>query len=173
MDFTEEDRESRLDDQRSKSEWHRFVEGNLILKKGMVDKKKGLFPRRWVKFPRNSSELRNFKKLNISKLTSLRVIPRGVWLSLISYSNSNSIPRIDVCCCSRRVLTYTTWILRKWCGKAKSPGRQHWILNQKISRHSSSIRWGSCWTSSWLGESKNNLTSLLLHFTGESIAFNG
>ncbi|XP_028968966.1 3-phosphoinositide-dependent protein kinase 1 [Galendromus occidentalis] len=46
MDFTPEDEESRLTEQRCKSEWHRFVEGNLILKKGMVDKKKGLFPRR-------------------------------------------------------------------------------------------------------------------------------
>lgn len=27
-------------------EWHELVEGNLILKKGLIDKKKGLFPRR-------------------------------------------------------------------------------------------------------------------------------
>ncbi|XP_022703285.1 3-phosphoinositide-dependent protein kinase 1-like isoform X2 [Varroa jacobsoni] len=46
MDFTQEEREQRLADQRCRSKWHKFVEGNLILKEGFVDKRKGLFPRR-------------------------------------------------------------------------------------------------------------------------------
>ncbi|OQR79292.1 3-phosphoinositide-dependent protein kinase 1-like [Tropilaelaps mercedesae] len=46
MDMTEDEREQRLADQRCRSRWHKFVEGNLILKEGFVDKRKGLFPRR-------------------------------------------------------------------------------------------------------------------------------
>lgn len=33
-------------EQQKQEEWHTLVEGNLILKKGLIDKKKGLFPRR-------------------------------------------------------------------------------------------------------------------------------
>lgn len=33
-------------EQQKREEWHQFVEGNLILKKGLIDKKKGFFPRR-------------------------------------------------------------------------------------------------------------------------------
>lgn len=33
-------------EQQQQEEWHQFVEGNLILKKGLIDKKKGFFPRR-------------------------------------------------------------------------------------------------------------------------------
>lgn len=46
MDFSDEEHQRRLDEQRSKSDWHKFVDGNLILKMGLVDKRKGLFPRR-------------------------------------------------------------------------------------------------------------------------------
>lgn len=46
MEFSEEEKNTRLEKQRSSSDWHRFVEGNLILKQGLVDKRKGLFPRR-------------------------------------------------------------------------------------------------------------------------------
>lgn len=41
MEFQKE-----LDKQRNNNKWHRFVEGNLILKQGLVDKRKGLFARR-------------------------------------------------------------------------------------------------------------------------------
>lgn len=37
--------QTRLETQKS-DKWHGLVEGNLILKKGLVDKRKGLFPRR-------------------------------------------------------------------------------------------------------------------------------
>ncbi|KRT86494.1 phosphotransferase [Oryctes borbonicus] len=40
-----EDIERRLEIQK-KGKWHDIVEGNLILKQGLIDKKKGLFPRR-------------------------------------------------------------------------------------------------------------------------------
>ena len=36
----------RLASQEKDNKWHRFVEGNLILKQGLIDKKKGLFARR-------------------------------------------------------------------------------------------------------------------------------
>ncbi|XP_022901981.1 3-phosphoinositide-dependent protein kinase 1 [Onthophagus taurus] len=40
-----EEIERRLEIQR-KDKWHQFVEGNLIIKQGLLDKRKGLFPRR-------------------------------------------------------------------------------------------------------------------------------
>lgn len=39
-------RQRRLDVQRRDHKFHRFVEDNLILKSGLIDKKKGLFARR-------------------------------------------------------------------------------------------------------------------------------
>lgn len=39
------DLERRLETQKNEV-WHRFVDGNLILKQGLVDKRKGLFPRK-------------------------------------------------------------------------------------------------------------------------------
>jgi 3-phosphoinositide dependent protein kinase-1 len=36
----------KLESQKENSKWHTFVEGNLILKQGLVDKRKGLFARR-------------------------------------------------------------------------------------------------------------------------------
>lgn len=45
-DLTPEEINSRLKKQRSSSKWNYFVEGNLILKQGMVYKRKGLFARR-------------------------------------------------------------------------------------------------------------------------------
>lgn len=44
-DLTPSEIEQRLEVQK-KDKWHSFVEGNLILKQGLVDKKKGLFARR-------------------------------------------------------------------------------------------------------------------------------
>ncbi|RWS28968.1 3-phosphoinositide-dependent protein kinase 1-like protein [Leptotrombidium deliense] len=38
--------DSKLEEQRKTNPWHRFVENNLILKEGFVDKRKGLFARR-------------------------------------------------------------------------------------------------------------------------------
>lgn len=36
----------RLAEQEKENKWNKFVEGNLILKQGLMDKRKGLFPRR-------------------------------------------------------------------------------------------------------------------------------
>ncbi|EDV20694.1 uncharacterized protein TRIADDRAFT_31577, partial [Trichoplax adhaerens] len=44
--INKEDRKRKLDKQQKDSKWHRFVENNLILKMGLVDKRKGLFARR-------------------------------------------------------------------------------------------------------------------------------
>lgn len=46
QDISPEDFRRRLERQRENNKWHRFVEGNLILKQGLVDKRKGLFARR-------------------------------------------------------------------------------------------------------------------------------
>ncbi len=45
-DLTDEERRRRLDEQIRNNKFHRFVEGNLILKQGILDKKKGLWARR-------------------------------------------------------------------------------------------------------------------------------
>lgn len=37
---------ARLDEQRQTSKWHHLVSGHLILKQGLVNKRKGLFARR-------------------------------------------------------------------------------------------------------------------------------
>uniref|UniRef100_A0A8C7HHP2 3-phosphoinositide-dependent protein kinase 1 n=2 Tax=Oncorhynchus TaxID=8016 RepID=A0A8C7HHP2_ONCKI len=44
--FSEEEKQLLLDKQTSGNPWHQFVENNLILKMGPVDKRKGLFARR-------------------------------------------------------------------------------------------------------------------------------
>lgn len=46
LDVTAEERAARLEKQAETNPYHRFVEGNLILKQGLVDKRKGLFARR-------------------------------------------------------------------------------------------------------------------------------
>ncbi len=46
VDLTDEERRKRLDEQIRSNRYHRFVEGNLILKQGILDKKKGLWSRR-------------------------------------------------------------------------------------------------------------------------------
>jgi len=45
MDITQTEIQTRLEAQESNT-YHQFVEGNLILKQGLIDKRKGLFPRR-------------------------------------------------------------------------------------------------------------------------------
>ena len=45
-DLTDEERNRLLDIQRRNNEYHQFVEENLILKQGILDKKKGLWSRR-------------------------------------------------------------------------------------------------------------------------------
>ncbi|KAL2741064.1 3-phosphoinositide-dependent protein kinase 1 isoform X4 [Vespula squamosa] len=45
-DLTPEEIRNRLEKQRASSQWDVFVEGNLILKQGFVNKRKGLFARR-------------------------------------------------------------------------------------------------------------------------------
>jgi len=45
-DLTDEERNRLLDTQKRNNEYHEFVEGNLILKQGILDKKKGLWSRR-------------------------------------------------------------------------------------------------------------------------------
>uniref|UniRef100_A0A4W3ITD1 3-phosphoinositide-dependent protein kinase 1 n=1 Tax=Callorhinchus milii TaxID=7868 RepID=A0A4W3ITD1_CALMI len=46
LQFTEEDKRLLLEKQANRNPWHQFVENNLILKMGPVDKRKGLFARR-------------------------------------------------------------------------------------------------------------------------------
>ena len=46
MEFTEDEKRLKLERQEKESKWHRFVEGNLILKEGFINKRKGLFARR-------------------------------------------------------------------------------------------------------------------------------
>ena len=45
-DLSDEERNRLLDLQQKNNEYHKFVEGNLILKQGILDKKKGFFSRR-------------------------------------------------------------------------------------------------------------------------------
>lgn len=45
-DVSEEEYILRLATQEKENKWNKFVEGNLILKQGLMDKRKGLFPRR-------------------------------------------------------------------------------------------------------------------------------
>ena len=45
-DISDEERLRLLDLQKQNNEYHRFVDGNLILKQGILDKKKGLWSRR-------------------------------------------------------------------------------------------------------------------------------
>ncbi|VVC90878.1 3-phosphoinositide-dependent protein kinase 1 [Leptidea sinapis] len=46
LNITPEERRRRLEAQARDNKWHQFVDGELILKQGMVDKRKGLFARR-------------------------------------------------------------------------------------------------------------------------------
>ena len=43
IEFTEEERSDKLKQQALTNDFHKFVEGHLILKQGILDKKKGLF----------------------------------------------------------------------------------------------------------------------------------
>jgi len=45
-DMSREEVQRHLEKQKDSSKWHSLVEGNLILKQGLVDKRKGLFARR-------------------------------------------------------------------------------------------------------------------------------
>ncbi|OWF50313.1 3-phosphoinositide-dependent protein kinase 1-like [Mizuhopecten yessoensis] len=44
--ISDDERKSLIEAQAKENEYHKFVEGNLILKQGLVDKRKGLFARR-------------------------------------------------------------------------------------------------------------------------------
>ncbi|KAL4703288.1 hypothetical protein ACJJTC_015420 [Scirpophaga incertulas] len=46
LDISPEEKRRRLEIQARENKWHQFVDGELILKQGYVDKRKGLFPRR-------------------------------------------------------------------------------------------------------------------------------
>ncbi|XP_047027251.1 3-phosphoinositide-dependent protein kinase 1 isoform X1 [Helicoverpa zea] len=46
LNISPEEKRRRLEVQSRESKWHQFVDGELILKQGLVDKRKGLFPRR-------------------------------------------------------------------------------------------------------------------------------
>lgn len=46
LHITDEDRQHRLAQQAKSNEYHKFVKGRLILKQGILDKKKGLFAKR-------------------------------------------------------------------------------------------------------------------------------
>ncbi|UXI14602.1 hypothetical protein NH340_JMT00545 [Sarcoptes scabiei] len=46
LDISPKELEDRLSKQRKENKFHKFVENNLILKQGLIDKKKGFFPRR-------------------------------------------------------------------------------------------------------------------------------
>lgn len=46
LDISPEEKRRRLEIQARENKWHQFVDGELILKQGQVDKRKGLFARR-------------------------------------------------------------------------------------------------------------------------------
>ncbi|KAJ0178349.1 hypothetical protein K1T71_006172 [Dendrolimus kikuchii] len=46
LNISPEEKRRRLETQARENKWHQFVDGELILKQGLVDKRKGLFPRR-------------------------------------------------------------------------------------------------------------------------------
>lgn len=46
LDISPEEKRRRLEVQARENKWHEFVDGELILKQGQVDKRKGLFARR-------------------------------------------------------------------------------------------------------------------------------
>lgn len=46
LDITDTERVRRLDEQTKSNKWHPFAEGELILKQGFVNKRKGLFARK-------------------------------------------------------------------------------------------------------------------------------
>lgn len=46
VDLSDEERAKLLEDQIKNNKYHRFVENNLIIKQGILDKKKGLWSRR-------------------------------------------------------------------------------------------------------------------------------
>ncbi|XP_065340326.1 3-phosphoinositide-dependent protein kinase 1 isoform X1 [Cloeon dipterum] len=46
LNMSDEELKQKLEEQKSTSKWHPFVQGNLILKQGLIDKRKGLFARR-------------------------------------------------------------------------------------------------------------------------------
>ncbi|KFM81169.1 3-phosphoinositide-dependent protein kinase 1, partial [Stegodyphus mimosarum] len=46
LDIQPDEMAQRLELQAKNNTWHKFVQGNLILKQGLVDKRKGLFARR-------------------------------------------------------------------------------------------------------------------------------
>lgn len=46
LSISPEERRRRLEAQARENKWHQFVDGELILKQGLVDKRKGLFARR-------------------------------------------------------------------------------------------------------------------------------
>ncbi|GFU05835.1 3-phosphoinositide-dependent protein kinase 1 [Nephila pilipes] len=46
LDIPPEEMAQRLEEQAKNNSWHKFVKGHLILKQGLVDKRKGLFARR-------------------------------------------------------------------------------------------------------------------------------
>lgn len=46
LDISPEEKQRRLEVQARDNKWHQFVDGELILKHGQVDKRKGLFARR-------------------------------------------------------------------------------------------------------------------------------
>ncbi|XP_015906591.1 3-phosphoinositide-dependent protein kinase 1 isoform X1 [Parasteatoda tepidariorum] len=46
LDISPEEMTKRLEEQEKHNEYHKFVQGNLILKQGIVEKRKGLFARR-------------------------------------------------------------------------------------------------------------------------------
>ena len=45
VSLNDEERARKLKEQTASNEFHRFVDGNLILKQGLLDKKVGLFAR--------------------------------------------------------------------------------------------------------------------------------
>ena len=46
LDISQKEFEKRIEKQKATNKYHQFVENNLILKQGLIDKKKGFFPRR-------------------------------------------------------------------------------------------------------------------------------
>lgn len=80
--MTEAERQQRLDAQKS-GKWHQFVDGEVILKQGFVNKRKGLFARKRMLLLTTGPRLvyvdpvQMVKKGEIAWSPELRVEPRN------------------------------------------------------------------------------------------------
>lgn len=121
LDMSPSELKKRIEDQAQNNTWHRFVQGNCILKQGLVDKRKVL--------------TFDFSVFSIFVITC-------------SFSfNSQHCLRDRVClqgvgcCCSQSDLDCSTWIPWTWSWRGKFLGRSTYDPNPKTSKHSLFIPW--------------------------------